>query len=169
MRAFSFILRTRKSKIDQENSNDENAEESEKTSPVKVKKRRKKKREKKARKILESSDEEEEEPVPEPFQNLDSDTTSQSSNNPYNNMSKLTSTNYHNATTSTPAQVQSGHMTKNDLKSHFRSFPRHQIVYQASVLNLSELQLLQKDAESTIKVLATSASITTSTRILKVK
>jgi hypothetical protein len=165
-------LRTRKSKIDQENSNDENAEESEKTSPVKVKKRRKKKREKKARKILESSDEEEEEePVPEPFQNLDSDTTSQSSNNPYNNMSKLTSTNYHNATTSTPAQVhiQSGHMTKNDLKSHFRSFPRHQIVYQASVLNLSELQLLQKDAESTIKVLATSASITTSTRILKVK
>jgi hypothetical protein len=164
-------LRTRKSKIDQENSNDENAEESEKTSPVKVKKRRKKKREKKARKILESSDEEEEEDVPEPFQNLDSDTTSQSSNNPYNNMSKLTSTNYHNATTSTPAQVhiQTGQMTKNDLKSHFRSFPRHQIVYQASVLNLSELQLLQKDAESTIKVLATSASITTSTRILKVK
>ena len=161
-------MRTRKSKIDQENSNDENAEESEKTSPVKVKKRRKKKREKKARKILESSDEEEEEePVPEPFQNLDSDTTSQSSNNPYNNMSKLTSTNYHNATTSTPAQVLS-HDQKH-LKSDFRSFPRRLIVYQASVQNLSELQLLQKDAEYTIKVLATSASIMTSTRILKVK
>ena len=159
-------MRTRKSKIDQENSNDENAEESEKTSPVKVKKRRKKKREKKARKILESSDEEEE-PVPEPFQNLDSDTTSQSSNNPYNNMSKLTSTNYHNATTSTPAQVLS-HDQKH-LKSDFRSFPRRLIVYQASVQNLSELQLLQKDAEYTIKVLATSASIMTSTRILKVK
>ncbi|CBY38095.1 unnamed protein product [Oikopleura dioica] len=94
------------SKIDHENSNNENAEESEKMSSVKVKKRRKKKREKKARKILESSDEEDEDPVSEPFQNLDSDTTSQSSNNPYNNMSKLTSTNYHNATTSTPAQVK---------------------------------------------------------------